>query len=132
MNFSFNNGHLENIIVAVGGPTPAVPIRRWVNKYPSPQTGVLNEELGLNINLQFCTVVDYCAAMDNSLWENERVHLFRANIDKDAIKVELNPDEVSQTKWTTYAQLQKAIEMRPQEFTPWLKIYVRHFPELSF
>ena len=93
----------------------------------------LHEELGIRLPLQERRLVDYCADMGNGLWERERVHMFRAEVDHaDAVSPAPNPAEVSDTRWVRAAELRDWMRRAPGEFTPWFRLYVNRFPALDF
>lgn len=96
----------------------------------------LKEELGLQLRddqiLSKRRIVDYSADVGNGLWERERVHMFRLDTTKDAIALDLNPEEVCNTRWITGADLLKDIDQNPNHYTPWFRIYVQTYPDLDF
>jgi isopentenyl-diphosphate delta-isomerase len=92
----------------------------------------LDEELGFSVPLARHQTVDYMADVGNGLREHERVTLFSAAVDRDAIDLAPNPDEVEETRWISHADLLRDVEAQPEAFTPWLRIYLDRFPGLSF
>ncbi|NKB52447.1 MAG: NUDIX domain-containing protein [Rhizobiaceae bacterium] len=92
----------------------------------------LNEELGLKADLKQRRVVEYAADVGNGLHERERVHMFTAQVDKDRLIANLNPDEVSDIKWMSADQLMEDVTVNPQQYTPWFRIYLDRYPGLVF
>ncbi|MEO0328213.1 MAG: NUDIX domain-containing protein [Pseudomonadota bacterium] len=92
----------------------------------------LQEELGFSLPVQEKLIVEYSADVGGGLWERERVHMFRAQVDRTRFTFEPNPDEVSQTRWITAEELHSEIKETPELFTPWFRIYVNRFPALDF
>ena len=75
-------------------------------------------------------MVDYEADVGNGLTEHERVHMFTAEVERDAIVVTPDPDEVCETRWASAAELRAEIAEEPGRFTPWFRIYLERFPDL--
>jgi isopentenyl-diphosphate delta-isomerase len=91
----------------------------------------MQEELGLVVPLDRRTIVEYRADVGGGLWEHERVVVFRGQVDADTAELELNPEEVSETRWVALDQLRREVSETPQAFTPWFRIYLRRWDELS-
>jgi isopentenyl-diphosphate delta-isomerase len=87
----------------------------------------LDEELGVGrVDLAFRGTVEYRADVGDDLVEHEVVDLFVAEVPRD-LPVRPDPAEVEATRWMPLAELKKGIADRPQDFTPWLRIYLdRH------
>lgn len=92
----------------------------------------LKEELGFNVPLEKKRVVEYSTDVGGGLWEQERVHMFMANVSKAEITTNLNPEEVSKVKWIASEALHLDIAQNPETYTPWFRIYLSRFPDLSF
>lgn len=92
----------------------------------------LKEELGFTLPLMRHQTVEYQAAVGEGLSEHERVTLFSARADHDTLDIDPNPYEVDAVRWITLADLRREVKARPQDFTPWLRIYLQRFPELKF
>jgi isopentenyl-diphosphate delta-isomerase len=92
----------------------------------------LQEELGIEIDVEEQRIVEYSANVGGGLWERERVHMFRAEADRKTLAYALNPDEVEEIRWISPQDLQQEIKDTPESFTPWFRIYVTRFPELAF
>ncbi|MDX2276573.1 MAG: isopentenyl-diphosphate delta-isomerase [Hyphomonadaceae bacterium] len=91
----------------------------------------LREELGLSIGLSACNVLDYAADVTNGLREHERVHIFRGEVERSALQLDLDPDEVSAVRWMTLRELQQARRASPEGFAPWFRIYLDRWDELG-
>lgn len=92
----------------------------------------LHEELGFAVPLEERLIVDYSADVGGGLREHERVHMFRAEVDKSDLTVKPNPDEVCDTRWLTLDALLADMANHPESYTPWFRIYVDHFPTFDF
>ena len=92
----------------------------------------LKEELGFTIPVKETRIVEYSADVGGGLWEHERVHMFRADAPKDQVRINPNPEEVSETRWVTAEELKGDIRNDPGSFTPWFKIYMNRFPDFEF
>lgn len=84
----------------------------------------LREELGVaGLALAHRDRIEYRAAVGAELVEHERVDLFTAEAGP-ALALSPNPSEVMDTTWVALDTLHAAVAARPQEFTPWLRIYL--------
>lgn len=92
----------------------------------------LEEELGFSLPLMRHQTLEYRATVGEGLCEYERVTLFSAQTDRDGLGVAPNPDEVDAVRWITPEALRREINDNPQDFTPWLRIYLQRFPRLKF
>ena len=93
----------------------------------SPADGAprrLQEELGFSLPLREVGVVEYRADVGNGLVEHERVHMFHGEVERDTLSFVPNPEEVSDTRWTTRAELMLDVARTPEAFTPWFRIYL--------
>ncbi len=88
----------------------------------------LNDELeikGLDCALR--GQIEYQAKVGDDMLEHEVVDVFVAHAPDD-LQLTLNPDEVCSTRWITPRDLQLELAENPQNFTPWLHIYMtKHF-----
>lgn len=91
----------------------------------------LREEVGLSLSLFERTVVEYHAAVTDGLVENERVHVFEGELAHPVLPTGFNPAEVSALRWVSRAALSAEVAAEPSRFTPWLRIYLERWPELS-
>ena len=92
----------------------------------------LKEELGFSLPIEERLIVEYSADVGGGLWERERVHMFRAEASAIDLEIDLNPDEVCETKWVTGDELRAEMGAKPADFTPWFRIYVNRYPALDF
>ncbi len=92
----------------------------------------LREELGFSTPLRETRIVDYRADVGNDLVENERVHMFLGDVDRDTFRANPDPAEVAEVRWVGAEQLRREIDATPLAFTPWFRIYVSRFPDLAF
>ena len=87
----------------------------------------LEEELGIKTSIDFVyrKQIEYRADVGNNLVENEIVDVFTLTIEeKKEIKIVINKSEVMATRWVEFETLKKEILKGPDNFTPWLKIYL--------
>ena len=84
----------------------------------------LREELGITgLTLVPAGKIEYRADVGNGLTEHEVVEVFIAQA-AESLHLALNPAEVMQTKWIARRLLMAQILNAPEQFTPWLKIYL--------
>lgn len=84
----------------------------------------LDEELGIKgLDLQYRGEVEYRADVGGGLVEHEVVAIFAAQSDTH-LSMTLNPEEVMATRWTDLKTLRTDVLARPNDFTPWLAIYL--------
>ena len=93
----------------------------------------LNEELGIrDIKVEFHKTIEYKADVGNNLIENEVVDVFFGFIgEKNALKMNPDPLEVMDVKWTGIKALEENISLHSERYTPWLKIYVKDYAILK-
>ncbi|QXT39986.1 isopentenyl-diphosphate Delta-isomerase [Gymnodinialimonas ceratoperidinii] len=92
----------------------------------------LDEELGITgVELEYRDTVEYRADVGEGLIEHEVVDIFVGEMPRDA-PLDMNPDEVMETRWTPLATLNDEVAAKPDEFTPWLRIYLDQYAELIF
>jgi len=92
----------------------------------------LKEELGINgLYPAFRDTVEYRAEVGNGLIEHEVVDVFVAYAEK-SLALNLNPEEVSETRWIGFYDLAAEVKRRPSQFTPWLRIYLEEYQDQIF
>lgn len=102
-----------------GEPAEACALRR------------LREELGFSVPLEKRRTVEYDADVGGGLFEHEQVTMFTAIVEPASVAIRPNPAEVAQTRWASLAALKTDIAARPEDFTPWFRIYLDRFPDLA-
>jgi len=95
--------------------SPAACVRRRVE-----------DELGLALDFAEVGTFDYEAPVGHGLIENEAVHLFVAEVDRDAVEPRPDAEEVMAVRWVDTALLRADVRRRPQRYTPWLRLYLDH------
>jgi len=91
----------------------------------------LFEELGMDAELRPSALVDYHADVGRGLIENEHVHVFVGYL-AEAEKVDsFDRDEVQAVAWIDERTLRRQVAAHPERFTPWLRIYLDRWSELS-
>ncbi len=88
----------------------------------------LREELGFSLPLTEKCVVEYSADVGGGLHEHERVTFFTAHADRQSFVIRPNPAEVEATRWISPKRLAEEIVAKPDDFTPWMRIYAQRFP----
>ena len=90
----------------------------------------LYQELGLTgLQLDPRGTVEYRADVGGGLVEHERVALFAATAtDRPVPKPDAS--EVAATRWISLAGLRHEIATAPDQFTPWLRIYMERHGDL--
>ncbi|MEM6465313.1 MAG: isopentenyl-diphosphate Delta-isomerase [Pseudomonadota bacterium] len=92
----------------------------------------LEEEVGLtDIPLRSRDQLEYRADVGNGLIEHELVTVFVGHANSDQLMPTPNPDEVKALRWVDLEDLRREVEETPEQFTPWLRIYMRdHFSQI--
>lgn len=87
----------------------------------------LEQELGITgLSPDFRTQLEYRADVGGNMIEHELVDVFVAQADP-SLTIAPNPSEVMDTRWATMTDLRAEVAAQPQDFTPWLRIYLdRH------
>ena len=84
----------------------------------------LREELGISgLDLLQRDGVEYQARVGNGMTEHEVVDIFVAEAGPH-LAIRPDPAEVADVRWTTLAELRREVAARPDDFTPWLRIYL--------
>jgi isopentenyl-diphosphate delta-isomerase len=85
----------------------------------------LSEELGISgAPLTYRDTIEYRADVGNGLIEHEVVAIFTGQAPVD-LAFTPNPDEVMATQWVSFDDLVASIARAPENYTPWLHIYLR-------
>ncbi|KLT66840.1 isopentenyl-diphosphate Delta-isomerase [Pedobacter sp. BMA] len=79
----------------------------------------LNEEMGMNCNLEYAFNFTYKAAFGDGLTEHELDHVFIGQSDELPI---INTDEVESFRYLSLEELNLDIRKNPTLYTEWLKI----------
>ncbi|MDV7143378.1 isopentenyl-diphosphate delta-isomerase [Tropicimonas sp. TH_r6] len=75
--------------------------------------------------------IEYRADVGNGMVEHEVVDIFMAMAQRK-MKVEPNPEEVSQVEWVGFYDLTAEVKRRPERFTQWLQIYLEEHSDRIF
>ncbi len=91
----------------------------------------LDEELGLrDVTLVSRGQVEYRAYVGSGLFEHEVVDVFVTEADAGA-PLSPDPAEVMATRWVGLRDLIAEVTASPEQFTPWLRIYLdQHAPRI--
>jgi isopentenyl-diphosphate delta-isomerase len=105
---------------------------RWSETGADCATRRLREELGIEgLVPVYRDTVEYRADVGGGLTEHEVVQIFTAEAKTD-LAIIPNPDEVAGTRWMDLAGLEAETRERPQDFTPWLLIYLAKHRSVIF
>lgn len=100
---------------------------RWQETLPHCAQRRLFEEVGCNPVLSYFGQINYTAPVGD-LFENEAAHCYVGYMRNAALPIVSNTDEVQALRWQTMDQLQIDISHRPDDYSPWMRIYVQeHF-----
>ena len=84
----------------------------------------LDEELGITgLYPSHRDQIEYRAEVGNGLIEHEVVQVYVADAPND-LKIVPNPDEVMNTRWVGFYDLTADVTRHPEQYTPWLRIYL--------
>jgi len=86
----------------------------------------MEEEMGFITPLKETDSFIYKAPFDNGLTEHELDHILVGNYNGVP---EINQAEVASWKWMTLEQIQKDIQINPDDYTAWFKIIIDKFHE---
>ncbi len=78
----------------------------------------LKEEMGIECELQKAFHFIYKAPLDNNLKEFEFDHVFVGHFNGEPV---LNPQEACAWKWVGFSDLEKEMQLHPEQFTVWFK-----------
>jgi len=59
------------------------------------------------------------------------VQVFQGMVDKAALRLEPHPAEVQRVRWVSLGALHEEARLSPQQFTPWLRIYLDRWVDLG-
>ena len=91
----------------------------------------LKDELGITgLHPVYRDQLEYRADVGGGLIEHEVVDLFVAPADAQRLTLNLNPDEVMATRWVDIYDLAAEVRRHPDQFTPWLRIYLAEHLDL--
>ncbi len=102
---------------------------RWQESLPDCAQRRLAEEVGCHSTLTHFGKINYSAAVGN-LFENEVAHCYVGYMDEAALPIVCNTNEVQALRWQTLDQLQSDISNCPDEYSPWVRIYMQEHFEL--
>jgi isopentenyl-diphosphate Delta-isomerase len=95
----------------------------------------LREEIGISeLDLHHVGHVEYRAEVPGKgemLTEHELVEVYVGEAPWP-VDMELDPTEVASVRWVGLEALQAEIAAQPQDFTPWLRIYLQHHTRMIF
>lgn len=85
----------------------------------------LDDELGIKgVHPVYRDQLEYRADVGGGLIEHEVVDLFVAPACETTLVMDLNPEEVMETRWVDIYDLAAEVARHPDAYTPWLQIYL--------
>lgn len=92
----------------------------------------LREELGiLGLRPEHRQLLEYRAEVGGGMVEHEVVDVFVATAPPD-LALRPDPGEVMDTRWIDYADLKEDVDLHPDRYTPWLRIYLGQHSDAIF
>ena len=101
----------------------------WTNtccSHPQPDENLkasaqkrLNEEMGIDCDLEHLFHFIYKAKLDNELTEHELDHVFIGHYNSSP---KINTQEVVEWKFMAIHEIQQSLKQNPEQFTTWFKI----------
>ncbi len=92
----------------------------------------LEEELGIaGLRPEHRHHLEYRAEVGDGLIEHEVVDVFVAHAPAD-LNVVPNPEEVMDVEWVNYQDLLVRVGQSPEQFTPWVRIYLADHADVIF
>jgi isopentenyl-diphosphate delta-isomerase len=82
----------------------------------------MQEELGIDSLVTFCTSFVYRTAVTQGMIEHEFDHLF---VGRYIGSCAPDPNEVAAVRWWTREEIQEQLQHSPQIFAPWFPFIVR-------
>lgn len=99
----------------------------WSESAPDAAYRRVAEELGYACeDLQPCGQVEYRASVGDGMIEHEVVDMFIGHCDVRP-PLQLNPDEVCDTKWVTRSEILARVAAHPDWYTAWFRIYLEQY-----
>lgn len=84
----------------------------------------MQEELGINADLEKKFHFIYKADVGQELWEHELDHVFTGNYEGEFT---LDPEEVAEVRYISMENLEKELKENPDNFTEWFKIILEEY-----
>ncbi len=84
----------------------------------------LNEEMGLEAELEHKNFLIYKTKFENGLFEHEYDHIF---IGKTNEQPKINKNEVEKYEWMSPTEIKEKINSHPEQFTVWFKMAIEKF-----
>jgi len=80
----------------------------------------LQEEMGFSCAITPAFSTTYKTSVGDDLIEHEYVHVFIGTA--DGIRIQPDPEEVSEWAWVEPSALRDDVESRPERYTPWFRL----------
>jgi len=92
---------------------------RWGEEIADAADRRLQQELGLQAQLQFLYKFEYAAQYQNLGSEHELCSVFVGTCDAPP---QVNANEIASWRWVDQAELTQALQQEPEHYTPWLQL----------
>lgn len=99
---------------------------RYGETYLEAANRRLQEEMGISTTLTHRFHFLYKAEVGGKLWEHELDHVFTGEYNGE---FHLNPEEISEIRYISMAQLEEELATTPDNFTEWFKIILAKYKE---
>ena len=86
----------------------------------------MDEELGIDVEIEKKFHFLYKAEVGDQLWEHELDHVFTGTYEGN---FKLNPEEVSEVRYISMEDLETEMKANPEHFTEWFKIILKEYKE---
>ncbi len=99
---------------------------RWEESIENCANRRLEEELGWQVQLTKFAEINYQIPVGR-LFENEHVHCFYGIHDPLNNIEHFNPTEVAAVQWCTLDDITRGIELNPDQYSEWFKLYINNY-----
>ena len=86
----------------------------------------MQEELGIDVEIEKKFHFLYKAEVGDQLWEHELDHVFTGSYEGE---FKLNPEEVAEVRYISMEDLETEMKANPEHFTEWFKIILKEYKE---
>ncbi|OJD28718.1 isopentenyl-diphosphate delta-isomerase [Diplodia corticola] len=102
-------------------PSSIVGAQRAARRKLNHELGIHRGEVPLE-DFKFLTRIHYLAASDGKWGEHEIDYVLLIKLERGGVALEVNPNEVRDTRWISSAELLDMFKDPAPKFTPWFKL----------